>query len=210
MRKKNGASVSASDILAIVRTRSDWATRANAVSNPERCASIVNGKMLDANGVTLRGYVRNDGLTTLETNEEYRVRKGIASAAKTARKSGSTPAPAKTVKTSAISPDFTDEQLANVVNMLRASGFSVIPTETAPAPAPAPSANPAPSVKPGMTNSATKNASLAAIDRKLDTLGETREYVESNVGYALTNATVDQLRGINRVLGERIAKNAKS
>jgi hypothetical protein len=155
--------------------------------------------MKDANGVTLRGYVRSDGVTTLETNEEYRVRKGIASAAKTARKTGS--APAKTVKTSAISTDFSDEQLASVVNMLRASGYKI--EFDAPAPAPAP-------VKPGMTNSATKNASLQAIDRKLDTLGETREYVESNVGYALTSATVDQLRGINRVLGERIAQNAKS
>jgi hypothetical protein len=207
-RKNSGSTFSAANILPYVVTRSEWASRAVDVANPERVARIDSGtgKMYDVNGTVLRAYVNASGLCTMETNEEYRIRKNIATSAKVLRKSGSatsaTPAPAKTVATSAISPEFTDDQLANVVNFLRSSGFTIVsPATTAPV---APVTSPA----PGMTDSATKNASIRAIDRKLETLGKTREYVEKNAGYTLTSATVDQLRGINRVLGERIAKNA--
>jgi hypothetical protein len=81
------------------------------------------------------------------------------------------------------------------------------------APAPAPVATPAPVAVQrdanGITESATKNATLQAIDNKLATLGKSRADIEAQAGFPLTSGSVRALRDVNRVLGERIARNAK-
>jgi hypothetical protein len=205
--------LTANVILGIVQSRSEWAARATSVANPERATGIdANGKLVDATGTVLRAYVNASGVATLETNAEYKIRKGIRAEAKASRKGtmlpvGSVavaaPAPAGKVKgkkskgAPVSDADATIAALRAEIATLR--GVTIIPGQPA-------------SVErdeTGATPSATKNATIRAIDNKLATLGKTREYAEKNAGFPLESGSVRALREVNRILGERIAKNAR-
>lgn len=216
--------LTSADILSIVQARSEWSARATSVANPERVSGVtVEGKLVDASGTVLRAYVNASGVAMLETNAEYKIRKNIRSEAKTARKISAppvavavaSPAPAGKVKKgkkgkNAPAPAFdataaqNAPSIADALRTLQAAGVDVSGLTVA---TPAPD-DPAYD-ETGATPSATKNATIRAIDNKLATLGKDRAYVEAQAGFALTAGSVRALREVNRILGERIAKAAR-
>jgi hypothetical protein len=218
--------LNASQILAIVQSRSEWSARATSVANPERVASIdATGGMFDASGTKLRAYVNAAGIATLETNAEYKIRKGIRAEAKTARKS------APTVQTPTAQPapaDARDASILQALDLLKSAGIDVATlagqmqavqdarpvAQPAPAPAvkkskvaknPANVATPATApAEPAYTSSPTKNVAIRAIDNKLARMGKTRAQLEAKNGWVLTELPVRKLRDISNGMDAKV------